>query len=139
GRIFKVAVKIRENGGTAIVIGMTRVVDMECIDGDALRHVTGVTEVVLPVVGAADQAGADRFAAGWNKHGVADDDLALPCAAVVGAEIDQTPAVDGGVFDGEGSAADRVDSLMSQRGVANGGVGDSHVSVEAGKNAVSEE
>src|SRR5690606_41901461 len=82
-------------------------------------------------VATADQAGADRPASGWNEHAVADDDLPLPRTAVIATQIDEAVAVNGGVLHGQNPGADGVDAHVSEGGVADGGIGNPHVGVEA--------
>ena len=59
----------------------------------------------------------------------------LPCAAIVRAQIDKVLSAYSGVLDGESSAADGIYSLMSQRRVSDGGIGNPHMGIEPGKDA----
>ncbi len=61
---------------------------MKGFDGDPFRHITGVTEIMLPGIGTADQAGTGRPASGRHENTVANDEFSLPCTAVVGAQVD---------------------------------------------------
>ena len=84
------------------------VVDAESVDEDALWHEAEVAEVMLAGVAAVDERAAR------DEGAVADDDIALPGAAVVGAEVDEGVALDSAVLDEEGSGADGVDAHVAE-------------------------
>ncbi len=81
-------IEIRKNGGTLVILRVIGVIDMKGFDGDPFRHITGVSEIMLPGIGTADQAGIGRSASGRHENSVADDEFSLPCTAVVGAQVD---------------------------------------------------
>ena len=68
---------------------MIRVVDEQAVDRDLPGHGAGVAEIVHPVVPHADHVRPGRVSAGRNPATVADDEVALPGAAIVAAETDQ--------------------------------------------------
>ena len=93
---------------------MFGVVDMKFFDGDPLRHITGVAEIMLSGIGSADQAGAFCPAVSRHENAVADDEFSLPRTSVIRAQIDEVSTVDGGILDGKSPAANGIYSLVHQ-------------------------
>lgn len=114
---------------------------MQRFDGDPFRHVGGIAEIVVAVVIAVDQAGTVNGKElllykgisfpGRHKLAVAYNDLALPGTAIIASQIDEVRAVDSGVFHGQKPGADSVDAHVSKSRVADGRIGDPHMSIEA--------
>ena len=115
-----------------VIRGKSGIVDTQIFDFDQFRHITGVAEIVQAGIGSADNAGICGFTAGGHENAVADQEFTLPCAAVIGTQVDKIPAINGGVLHGKGTSANGVYSLVTQSGVADGCIGDAHVSIESG-------
>ena len=49
------------------------VIDMKGFDGDPLRHITGISKIMLAGIGTTDQAGAGGAASGGHENTVAND------------------------------------------------------------------
>src|SRR3546814_13853291 len=81
---------------------------------------------------ATDQRYVGKLPGGMFENAVLDDQLAMPCATIVGPHVDQASAKNGTVRYGERSATDGVDTHVAQRGVADGGIGHPLVRIEAG-------
>lgn len=57
---------------------------------------------MLPWIGAAEnQTGTDWVTICRNKYAISDEELSLPCAAIVGAQIDRTSSVYGWILNGK--------------------------------------
>ncbi len=110
---------------------MIRVVDMKIFNGDPFWHVTGVAEIMLTGIRSADQGDAGWSATRGYEGTVADNEFSLPCAAIVGAQVNKTSSADCCVLHGKGPASDRVDSHVSQGRVADGGISNAHVSIKS--------
>ena len=124
-------IEICENSRPLVIIRMIRVIDMKIFNGDPFRHITGVAEIMLTGIRSADQGGAGWFAARGHEGTVADNEFSLPCAAIVGAQVDKTSAADGGVLHSKRSASDRIDSHVTKRRVADGGICNAHVRIKS--------
>ena len=72
---------------------------------------------------------------GRRKSGITDDDIALPGASVVGAEIDHLCSHKGGVFDQEGAVADDRCARVSDDGILDRAVCNALMRIESRKNA----
>jgi len=107
-------IEICKYGRTLVVIRMFGVVDPEVFDCDPFRHITGVAEIVLPGIGSTDQTGTCRFAACRYENAIADQEFSLPGAAIVGTEIDKISSIDGAIFHSKGSAANGINSLVTE-------------------------
>lgn len=114
GGVVVAGIEIAENGWSLVTLRMVGVVDAQVFDGDAFRHIAGVAEIMLSRVRTADQAGTDRPAVRGYKNAVANDEFALPGAAIVGAQVDKTPPVDPGILDDESPAPNGVNALVPQ-------------------------
>src|SRR5690606_2110934 len=93
-------IKIGENGGAVIGCRMSGVVDSKMFNRDAFGHITGVPEIMLTRIRAVDQGSTYRLAGLWHENAVAYNKCALPGTAIVGAQVDKAPSIDGGVFNG---------------------------------------
>ena len=82
---------------------------MQAIDGNSIRHIANISKIMLPVICASNQAGADGFAAGRHEGAVAYNKCSLPSATVVTAQIDEASAVNGAIFYDEDATADGID------------------------------
>lgn len=111
-------IEVREEGRPLVVGRVLGVVDTQAVDGDPLRHMAGVSKVMLPVIRTTDQAGADGLAACRDKGAVTNHEFPLPGAPVVAAQVDEAPAVDGGVLHEKCPAADGIDAHVAECRVA---------------------
>jgi len=70
-----------------------------------------------------ERVGTGRSAACGHENAVVNKEFSLPCTAVVGAQVDKIPSIDGGILHSKGTAANGVYTLMPQGWVADGGIG----------------
>ena len=133
-------VRIAEQVDPPVVLRMILVVDEQAVNRDLAGHRARVAEIVHPVVPHADQMRPGRFSAGGHPATVADDEVALPGAAIVAAETDQVSAIQGGILDGQQAAADGVEPHVAQ-GTAPDRIAarDTHMGVHSGEGAVFEQ
>src|SRR5690606_19889679 len=95
-------IEICKDGRPPVSFRVGRIVDLQVLDGDLRRHITGIPEIVLSGVVAADQTYVTRLQPSWHETAVADEKLALPRTSVIGTQIDQVCPVDGGILKGKG-------------------------------------
>ena len=93
---------------------------------------------MLARIGSTDQSCRGGPAAGGNENAVLDDELALPGAAVIGAQVDETVSVDSAVLHDQRPKADGVDPRMAQRRIADRGVGDPLMGIKTREGALVE-
>ena len=98
GSVGELWIEICENCWSLVSLRMTGVVDVQIFNADPFRHVTGIAEIMVTGIGTTNQAGTDWVATSRYKHTVADNKFSLPGTAIIAAQIDEVPAVDGGIF-----------------------------------------
>ncbi|MEX2395923.1 MAG: hypothetical protein WD491_02815, partial [Balneolales bacterium] len=89
GLVGHLRIEICKNRGALVIVRMIGIIDMEGFDGDPFWHVSGIAEIMVPRVAAADQAGTDGSASGWHEHAATDNDISLPRTAIIAAKIDE--------------------------------------------------
>lgn len=136
GIIGHSGIEIGKDGRTVVILRMVGIVDAQVFDDDAVRHIRGITEIMLSGIGSTDQAGTGYSASCRYENTIPDDEFPLPGTAVVGAKIDEGSSVKGGILNEKGPGADSVYSHMPKRGVADSGIGHTHVGIKAGKGTV---
>ena len=114
GIVGHIRIEICKNSWPLVILRMIGVVDIKIFNGNPFRHITGVAEIMLTGIRSAYQASTGWTVASGHENAVADNEFSLPCTAVVGAQVDETPSADGGVLHGKGPAAYGIDSHMSQ-------------------------
>jgi len=129
-------IKICKNGGALIILRMIGVIDVKRVDGDLVRHITGVPKIMLAGIETADQAGAGLSTSCGHENTVTDNEFSLPCTAIIRSQVDEIPSVDGGILHSEDTTAYGIDSHVPQGRVADGGIGNPHVSIEPGKSTL---
>src|SRR5690606_29852933 len=126
-------VEIGKDGRTSVIFRMIGIVDVQIFDDNTFRHVCRVTEIMLPRIGASDQDRTGRSSSCRHENTIADDEFSLPGTAVVGAKINKGSSVKGGILYQKSPAANSVYSHVSKCGIANSGVGHTHMSIKPGK------
>ena len=93
-------IKITKNGWPLVIFGMIGIVNLQVFNRDRFRHITGVAEIMLTRIRSADQGCAAASTTCGDENAVAYNDFSLPCAAIVGAQVDEASSADGGIFYG---------------------------------------
>ena len=98
---------------------MVSIVDIKPVNLYAMRHGTGIAEVVCSIVTHVNQMGPNRIATGGYPAAIADVQFAFPGAAIVPAKGYECTTVQRGVFYGQMPPANGIKSHMSERAAAN--------------------
>ena len=98
GAIGHLGIEIGENGWPLVILWMIGIVDFEVFNADPFWHVTGIAKIMVTSIGPSNQAGTDRAATSGHKNAVADNKFSLPGTAIIAAQVDEVPAVDGAIL-----------------------------------------
>ena len=135
-----VVVRIGEEVHTLVIFGMILVVDEQAVDGYLSWHKAGVAKIMHTVVPHTDHIRPGHVSAGRNPAAVSDDQVALPGAAIVAAEIDQGVAVQGGILNCQQTSTDGVESHMTQVATPDCvGATNPHMRIHSGESTVLEQ
>src|SRR5688572_7099146 len=114
---------------------MIGIVDAKVFDSDPIRHITNVAEIMLAGIKTIDQAGTNGLAAGGHEDAVADKNFSLPTTAIIGPQHDEGDTIDGRILYDQHPAANGINTHVPQGRVADGCIGNSHMSIETGQGA----
>src|SRR5690606_14002800 len=87
------------------------------------RHIAGVSEIMKTGITSVDQRSAGRFAISRPENAIPDDQLSLPGAAVIRAEVDKASGENGAVLHGKDAAADGIDAHMPEGRITDSCIG----------------
>ena len=110
---------VGKNIGSSVIGRMVSIVDIKPVNLYAMRHGTGIAEVVRSIVTHVNQMGPNRIATGGYPAAIADVQVAFPRAAIVPAKGHERTAVQRGVFYGQMPSANGIESHVAERAAAN--------------------
>src|SRR5690606_3919587 len=105
GIVGHLGVEIGKDGWTRIIFRMIGIIDMQIFDDNTFRHICSVTEIMLSGIGPADQNRAGRSSSCRHENTIPDNEFSLPRTAIVGAEINKSSSVKGGILHQKSPAA----------------------------------
>src|SRR5690606_8172282 len=126
-------VEIGKYGRTLIFLRMIGVYNSQTINNNFFRHIGWIPKVMLTMIRSSKKACAEWPACSRHKDTVANDEGSFPGAAIIRSQVDQVSSIQGGVFYCKCTATNGIDAHVPQFRIADRGVGNSHMSVEAGK------
>jgi len=115
------------------------VVDMQTVDGDVVRHITFIPEIVITGVASLEnRCGLGKLLAPVRRpFAVADDEVTVPGGAVVGTEVNHMVAVDLGILHKQGTGADDAQAGMTELTADDRQICNTLMRVNAGEGAIS--